>query len=164
MIDKGFSAAILSMGGGASAIEGVDELLSTTYMIGRAISAITFPGIYRIYDFHSSKAPKLKNQRQFTFFAPDSDDEDVNQSERPDESSYSHFFSVLVGEDKIYLENPLAVNEDGWTPLHTCCMSFSTIQAGLSLIDEIVDKGGSVDLKTIAGPGTFNSEWSPLHM
>jgi hypothetical protein len=159
-----FSLSILSMGGGASAIEGVDELLSTTYMIGRAISAITFPGIYRIYDFHSSKAPKLKNQRQFTFFAPDSDDEDENQAQEPEESSYIHFFCVLVGEDKIYLENPLAVNQDGWTALHTCCMSFSTIKAGLSLIDEIVHRGGNIDLKTIAGPGTFNSEWSPLHM
>ena len=152
------------MGGGASAIQGVDEMLSTTYMIGRAISAITFPGMYRIYDFHSDKAPKLKNQKQFTFFALDSDDEDDESDIIPDESSYSHLFSVTVGEDRIYLEDPLEVNDAGWTPLHTCCMSFLNVPAGLILIAETVKRGGSVNLKTIAGPGTFNSEWTPLQM
>lgn len=152
------------MGGGASAMEGVDELLSTTYMIGRAISAITFPGMYRIYDFHSSKAPKLMNQRQFSFFAPDSDDEDDNLENKPEESNYSHIFSVLVGEDRIYLENPLEINDAGWTPLHTCCMSFISVPAGLILIEESVRRGASLDTRTIAGPGTFNCGWTALHM
>ena len=152
------------MGGGASAMEGVDELLSTTYMIGRAISAITFPGMYRIYDFHSSKAPKLKNQRQFSFFAQDSDDEDYSDENQPDESSYSYIFSVVVGEDRIYLENPVETNGAGWTPLHTCCMSFISVSAGLILIEESVRRGVSLDTKTIAGPGTFNSGWTALHM
>jgi hypothetical protein len=35
------------MGGGASSQMGVEDLLTSTYMIGRAISAITFPGMYR---------------------------------------------------------------------------------------------------------------------
>ena len=154
----------LIMGGGASSMQGVDELLSATYMIGRAISAIAFPGMYRIYDFHSSKAPKLKNQRQFTFFAPDSDDEDETLQEKPDESTFSHLFNVLVGEDIIYLENPIEINEAGWTPLHTCCMSFLTVPAGLVLIDEVMRRGANIDTKTVAGPGTFNSEWTCLHM
>lgn len=133
-------------------------------MIGRAIAAITFPGMYRIYDFHSSKAPKLKNQRQFSFFAPDSDDEDEDDDSPPDPSQYSHFFNVQVGEDQVYLEDPTYVNEAGWCALHTCCMSFLTVQAGLALIDETTRKGKNIDTKTLAGPGTFNSQWTPLHM
>ena len=152
------------MGGGASAMQGVDELLSTTYLIGRAISAITFPGMYRIYDFQSDKAPRLKNQRQFTFFAPDSDDEDDFLDKTPDESEYIHLCSVLVGEDRIYLEDPVMINDAGWTPLHTCCMSFVSVSAGLLLIDETIQRGCSLDVKTIAGPGTFNSGWTALHM
>lgn len=152
------------MGGGASTLNGIDELLSATYMIGRAIASISFPGMYRIYDFHSSAAPKLKNQRQFTFFAPDSDSDDEDDQNIPDESGYSHFFSVVIGEDRIYLEDPLLVNEGGWTALHTCCMSFICVPAGISLIDEIVRLRGNLNAKTIHGPGTFNSEWTYLHM
>lgn len=151
------------MGGGASAMQGVDELLSATYIIGRSIAAITFPGMYRIYDFHSKKAPKLKNQRQFSFFAPDSDDEEDDEDAIP-ETNYSHFFNVMVGEDRIYLEDPIEVNDGGWTALHTCCMSFLCVPAGLQLIEEFIKKGGNLDVKTIAGPGTFNSEWTALHM
>ena len=144
----------------------VDQLLSTTMMIGRAIAAITFPGMFRIYDFHSTKAPKLKNQRQFSFFAPDSDDEDDDEDNNgiPDPSEYAHLFNVQVGEDQVYLEDPTFVNEAGWTALHTCCMSFLTVNAGIALIDETIRRGKSVDVKTLAGPGTFNSQWTALHM
>ena len=155
------------MGGGASAIQGggIEDLLSTTYMIGKAIAAITFPGMYRIYDFHSSLAPKLKNQRQFSFFASDSDDEDDQDNIlNPDSSQYSHLFNVMVGEDCIYLEDPTEVNEAGWTPLHACCMSYLTVKAGLAIITETVRRSKSLETKTIAGPGTFNSQWTPLHM
>jgi hypothetical protein len=144
-------------------MQGVDELLSATYIIGRSIAAITFPGMYRIYDFHSTKAPKLKNQRQFSFFAPDSDDENEDEDEIL-ESNYSHFFNVKVGEDVIYLEDPIEINDGGWTALHTCCMSFLCVPAGLQLIEEFVKRGGNLDATTIAGPGTFNSEWTALHM
>ena len=89
------------MGGGASQGASADDLIATTMMIGRAIAAITFPGMYRIYDFHSTKAPKLKNQRQFSFFAPDSDDEDEDDDNPPDPSEYSHLFNVQVGEDQV---------------------------------------------------------------
>lgn len=173
------------MGGGASGMQGVEELITTTYMIGRAIAAITFPGMYRIYDFHSPLAPKLKNaQRSFSFFAADSDDEEDDEDNyggggrrgllgnggEGDENNgsaaevYEKFFSVTVGDDKIYLEDPLYVNESGWTALHTCCMSFMTVPAGLALIDETIRLGGSLDGKTTAGPGTFNKGWTPLQM
>jgi hypothetical protein len=153
------------MGGGISLMEGgLEELLTTTIMIGRAISAVTFPGMYRIYDFHSKRAPRLKNAKQFTFFAPDSDDEDDEEYVVPDPERYEHFFKVMVGEDTIYLENPTEVNESGWTPLHACCMSMSTVQAAFLLIDETVRRGESFEVKTTVGPGTFNKGWTVLHM
>lgn len=146
-------------------MQGMEDLLATTYMIGKAIAAITFPGMYRIYDFHSPRAPRLKAMRNnFSFFAPDSDDEDEDDYQEPPLSAYQHFFKVIVGGDSIYIENPLAANEAGWTPLHACCMSFLTKDAGIALIDEIIAKGGSLDIPTIAGPGTFNKGWTPLHM
>eukprot|EP01040_Poterioochromonas_malhamensis_P003711 gene3711-3966_t len=153
------------MGGGASLMEGVEELVTTTILIGRAISAMTFPGMYRIYDFHSKKAPRLKNVRNFTFFGPDSEEDEENDHETDiDPSDYSHFFKVTVNGDDVYIEDPLEPNEAGWTPLHTCCMSLSTVSAGLTLIEEIVRRGGSFELKTIQGPGTFNRGWTPLQM
>lgn len=145
-------------------IEGVEELMTTTLLIGRAISSMTFPGMFRIYDFHSKKAPRLQNARQFTFFAPDSDDEYENDAPEPDPEVYTKFFKVIVNSDEIYIENPLEVNDSGWTALHTCCMSMSTATAGLALIDEIVRLGGDLEVKTLYGPGTFNKGWTPLQM
>jgi hypothetical protein len=152
------------MGGGVSLIEGVEELVTTTYLIGRAISAIQFPGMYRIYDFHSKLAPKIKNAQRFSLFAPDSDDEEVAESDVIDSSLYSHFFRVLVGEDNVYIENPIFENGAGWTALHACCMSFTTVNAGIALIDETIRLGGSLDVRTKVGPGTFNKGWTPLQM
>eukprot|EP01035_Chromulina_nebulosa_P019811 gene19811-25755_t len=156
------------MGGGASSIQGIEDLLTTTYMIGKAIAAVTFPGMYRIYDFHSNQAPKLKNiQKKFIFFQndeDDDDDDDYDDSDPPDPSQYAHFFHVKVGEDVIYIEDPIKENEAGWTPLHSCCMSFNTIPAGLALIDETLRLNGDLNIKTKSGPGSFNSGWTPLQM
>lgn len=153
------------MGGGVSLMEGVEELVTTTILIGRAISSMTFPGMYRIYDFHSKLAPKLKNARSFTFFSHDSDEENEEEGEQPpDPAVYSHFFHVNVNGDEIYIEDPLKENEAGWTPLHACCMSLSTVSAGLALIDEVVRRGGSFEVQTKVGPGTFNKGWTPLQM
>ncbi len=153
------------MGGGVSLIEGVEELVTTTIIIGRAISAMTFPGMFRIYDFHSKRAPRLKNARSFTFFAPDSDDEDNDEDAPPPHpEEYEHFFKVVVNGDEVYIEEPLCANESGWTALHTCCMSLSTVKAGLELIAETLRLGGNFETKTILGPGTFNKGWTPLQM
>ena len=154
------------MGGGASQMQGVEDLLATTYMIGKAIAAISFPGMYRIYDFHSPLAPKLKNATSFAFFSHESDDEGGGNEEyeEPDISKYSHCFKVTVGQDNIYIEDVLYVNEAGWTALHACCMSFLTKEAGALLVDEIVELGGDIDVKTKSGTGSFNSGWTPLHM
>lgn len=153
------------MGGGVSLVASVEDLVTTTYLIGRAISAISFPGMYRIYDFHSKRAPRLKNAQKFTFFVPDSDDEEEEDDYvPPDPSEYEHFFKVRVGEDDIYLEDVLEENEAGWTPLHSCCMSVNTETAGIAIVDEVLRLGGSLEVKTTAGPGTFNRSWTPLHM
>eukprot|EP01035_Chromulina_nebulosa_P022565 gene22565-29219_t len=153
------------MGGGVSLIENMQEVMVSTILIGRAISAVSFPGMYRIYDFHSARAPKLKNAQRFAFFAPDSDDEDDDDEENvPDPVNYEHLFKVIVGNDVVYIEHPIAQNEAGWTPLHSCCMSTGTIAAGLALIEETLRQGGDFETKTLQGPGTFNKGWTPLHM
>lgn len=141
----------------------MEDILTTTYMIGRAIAAISCPGMYRIHDFHSPLAPRLKNTKSFAFFADESDDEE-GQEFQPDPSVYSNFFNVTVGEDVIYIEDPLDCNESGWTPLHACCMSFMTVSAGMKIIDEIVRRGGNLNIKTTAGPGSFNKGWTALQM
>ena len=147
-------------------MEGVEELMTTTILIGRAMSAVQFPGMYRIYDFHSKKAPRLKNTQRFTpFYFPESDDEEeTNTDYVPDPSEYEHFFKVKVGDDTIYIEDPLMENAAGWTALHTCCMSLQTVNAGLLLIEEMLRRGGHLDTKTVAGPGTFNRGWTALQM
>lgn len=149
----------------------LDELRSTALMIGRAIAAMSFPGMYRIYDFHSQKAPKLKNLTKFSFSFFDDDNEDdeddndeLNQPNHIDPSEYENLFHVQVGEDIIYLDDPLQENEAGWTPLHTCCLSMLTLEAGLLLVDEVKRRGGSLDIPTKHGPGSFNKGWTPLSM
>lgn len=149
--------------------EGVEQLMTTALMIGRAISAVAFPGMYRIYDFHSKKAPKLKNGRKFTpFFSNDSDDEEEEEEEdenyEPNPADYAHFFHVRAGGDTVYIEDPLQENEAGWTPLHACCMSLQTVEAGMELIEEMARRGGHFDTKTVSGPGTFNRGWTALQM
>lgn len=153
------------MGGGASGMGGVEQLLQTTIMIGKAISGVSFPGMHRIYDFHSELAPPLKNKAQFMFFGfEEDDDEEEKEQVTVDRAQYEHLFHVTVGEDVVYLEEPLCVNEAGWTPLHTCCMSMQTCAAAMALIDENIKRGGNLDIKTKQGPGTFNSGWTCLHI
>lgn len=136
------------MGAGASSVQGMEELLQTSYMIGKAISAITFPGMYRIYDFHSSLAPALRNARQFTFFGMESDGEDDDDAQAIDPAIYEHMFHLRVGEDSVYIEDPCSENEAGWTPLHTCCMSFQMIGPADRLIDEMLEQKHTLDTKT----------------
>ena len=100
------------MGAGGS-IQGMEELLQTSQMIGKALSSIKFPGMYRLSDFHSNKAPKLNN-RAFTFFGMESDDdnEDGENKEIPEEE-YIHLFHATVGDDEIYIDDPLQCNDAG---------------------------------------------------
>ena len=88
------------MGGGASS-GGVEGLLATTLMVGRAIAGVyRNPGMYRIQDFHSEKAPRLKSAAkvQFAFFGQESDsDEEVEDDyEPPSPIEYEHMFNIEV--------------------------------------------------------------------
>lgn len=126
--------------------------------------------MYRLYDFHSDKAPKLKIAARptfkFSFLNQDSDssEEEEEEENEPDEADYSHLFKVMAGEYAVYIDDPLVENEAGWTPLHTTCMSLGTVEAGLLLIEETVRRGGSFETKTRHGPGHFNKGWTPLHV
>lgn len=144
------------MGGGASSIA-LDDLLATTVAIGQAIAAISFPGMYRIYDFHSKRAPRLKSASiGMSMFSPMALEEDDPQDADPE--VFSKFFSVKVGNDTIFLEDPTFVNDAGWTALHTCCMSFSTAAAGAALVEEYIRLDFTLDTRTNHGPGSFNRE------
>ena len=144
------------MGGGASTIA-LDDLLATTVAIGQAIAAISFPGMYRIYDFQSKRAPRLKNASigMTMFSSADNYDDDPQEA---DSEIFSKFFSVKVGSDTVYLEDPTFVNDAGWTALHTCCMSFSTASAGAALVDEFIRRDFTLDTRTKHGPGSFNRD------
>ena len=72
--------------------------------------------------------------------------------------------TLEIGQDRVVLDAANVPNDDGWTPLHACCHSHSTVAAGLRLVDEIARAGGSLDLKTARGPGAYNAGWTPLHM
>ena len=158
-------------------------------MIGRAIAAINCPGMFTIYDFHSTKAPKLKlnnpmANNPFAMLTNGEEEDDEDESFK-DPDVYNQFFCVEVGEDKIYIEDVLYSNMSGWLPLHACWMSNVTLDAALKLIDEMLreerrraadrrtlegkessprDNINFLDLPTVNGPGTFNSRWTPLHM
>lgn len=154
------------MGGGASSLN-MEDLIQTTVMVGRAIASLSFPGMYRLVDFHSSKAPKLRSTRHFVLFSDDSEEDDAGQGQSqagPPLESYEHMFRVEVNEEFIYLEDVCRVNDQGWQALHTCCMSYITAPAGLLIVDEMVRLGAPLDQKTKLGPGTFNREWTALHM
>jgi len=152
------------MGGGASS-QGLEEVLTETFQLGRQLVAVSFPGMYRIYDFHSRKAPRIKNSAPFSMLClMDSDDEEEEEQGAIVSTEYESLFNVKVGNDTVYFEDVNEVNDAGWTALHTCCMSYQTVDAGLNLIKEMTRLHGSLDVKTVTGPGAFNSGWSPLHM
>ena len=158
------------MGGGASS-GGIEGILATTLMVGRAIAGVyRNPGMYRLQDFHSEKAPRLKSAKPptFVFFGQeDDDDEDEEEDdgyEPPSPIEYEHMFSVEMNDETIYIEDVNVVNEEGWTALHASCMSFVAVPAATKIIDEIKRTGGSLDRMTLAGPGSFNKGWTPLHM
>ena len=47
------------MGAGASADGGeLEQLVACTYLLGQALSSMSFPDMYRIQDFHADDAPR----------------------------------------------------------------------------------------------------------
>jgi len=86
-----------------------------------------------------------------------------------DESDGEKYLVVQVGEDRIVLDRQKLNqgNVDGWTPLHSCCHTLNTVDAGHKILLELMKQGYSssdLNLKTSRGPGSFSSEWTPLHI
>ena len=140
----------------------MEDLIQTTVMVGRAIASISFPGMFRIYDFHSRLAPRLKSARHFVLFSDESDGDD--SAPTPEPSVYEHLFKVVVNGESVYLEDVAYVNDQGWNALQTCCMSYVTAPAGIAIVAEMVRVGANLEQETILGPGTFNRGWTALHM
>ncbi|GMI15451.1 hypothetical protein TrVE_jg3540 [Triparma verrucosa] len=218
------------MGAGASSQNqtSLDLILTKSALIGRAFSALTFPSLYRLQDFHSTSAPPLITEDAPALFSAifgedgilasssnglsriqidskgcsvdNSDLEESKDSEDDDDQEISERrksrrrsgptqifkveninddvkvvgepgwtedgsqFAVVVGNDRIMLDSVTEQNEDGWTPLHACCHSFTTSEAALLLISEVVNLKGDLNLKTTAGPGAYSKGWTALHM
>jgi hypothetical protein len=94
------------MGAGASSVHEVD-LGVTTLVLGQALAAITFPDMFRLQDFHSPRAPRLRRIITITWFggiqAVEDDDQDEEAQDPPPEQ-YQHMFHVQLGDQTIYIE------------------------------------------------------------
>ena len=187
------------MGAGASSGNGGQvDVLSATAMVGRAFSAITFPDLYKIQDFHSDDAPPLKQVGMPPIFAAifgnngifaeikkefdlqngieadpeeektDSiDPKNIEEEEIPlGESGVTDDgrFAIVTGEDRVILDNVSKANEDGWTPLHACCHSFTTASAALLLIDQMAASKGDLNQKTLNGKSLSTTPLSSTNL
>ena len=55
------------MGAGASADGGeLEQLVACTYLLGQALSSMSFPDMYRIQDFHADDAPRSVSYTHLT--------------------------------------------------------------------------------------------------
>ena len=66
------------------------------------------------------KAPKLKSLERPRFFfgfqsylGDESEEESEKEEDQPDPSLYAHYFNVTLGDEQIYIEDPLEPNEAG---------------------------------------------------
>eukprot|EP00505_MAST-04D_sp_SCG-Rhode-Island_P002120 Stramenopile-MAST_4_protein_2120 len=73
--------------------------------------------------------------------------------------------SVMVPDAGLVILRTLnEPNKDGWTPLHACCHSIDMVQAAKVLIEEILNQGGDLNMKTKRGPGSLANGYTPLHI
>ena len=177
---------------GAAFLQEAEELLTCSLLLGRAVAALSFPDMYRIQDFHAQNAPQLDSRRKtaraerdlFAMFddmgedgeddgeagsrlisAAKTEEDDERQRQIEEDYNYEDHFVVVVGNDKIVIDDVRFKNEDGWTPLHSCCHSHTAVSAGLAIIQQMSQtENCSFEQKTLRGPGTHNSGWSALHM
>ncbi|CAM9681476.1 unnamed protein product, partial [Heterosigma akashiwo] len=126
------------MGGAASAqvvtIGEIEDVVACSLLLGRAIAAISFPDMYRIYDFHCKDAPPLFSLEDDDDDLPDLIDVSEDQSDAKDEEEVEEkkenpeedippknyktegLLALKVGEDTVYIEDPNRQNEAGWLP------------------------------------------------
>ncbi len=113
--------------------------------------------MYRIQDFHSTEAPALESgMPQFFGGMELVGDDDCGEMDPfaallvanarahavPSGSfnggSFNYddprYLVVVASDERIVIEDVAAQNEDGWTPLHACCHTFTTVSAGIAII------------------------------
>lgn len=114
------------MGAGASSMQELD-LGVTTLVLGQALAAITFPDMFRLHDFHSPKAPRLRSMVSITWFGGIQDlgsDEQDDDYETPPPEQYEHLFHVQLGDQMIYIDG-----EKGLLLVDCCCLICSSLSA-----------------------------------
>ena len=88
------------MGAGASADGGeLEQLVACTYLLGQALSSMSFPDMYRIQDFHADDAPRLRSDLGLL---ADRENEE-REEERP--FDYSERFHVTVSGERIVVDD-----------------------------------------------------------
>mmetsp|Transcript_16000 Transcript_16000/g.48874 ORF Transcript_16000/g.48874 Transcript_16000/m.48874 type:complete len:587 (+) Transcript_16000:330-2090(+) len=136
--------------------------------------------MYSIYDFHAEDAPPLTRRPTTTGRTPfganfakeepgEGDDAAAaaaEEAEAKDPSDYATEgkFMVAMGDEKVYIDDVTVTNEAGWTPLHACCHSVGAVAAGKEVLAEVVRVNGDLNARTERGPGSFNANWTALHM
>ena len=90
--------------------------------------------------------------------------EPVDVTDLPEEES-AYIMVPFQGRKLAILKSNLGTpNADGWTPLHAACHQFSAAEAAALIIEEMSAQGQDFNLKTLRGPGSFASSWTPLHI
>ncbi|KAH9125949.1 hypothetical protein AeMF1_003529 [Aphanomyces euteiches] len=182
------------MGGGISTQGDLSQMIACTMMIGEAMFQgldpryVRFPDMYRLYDFHVGKT-KFRSHKPggsvtYVVFNADGSTGVLDRSKLQEEASSapkgdsnatdideedtSKYLIVHVGEDRIVLalEALNTPNDDGWTPLHASCHTLNAAEAGKTIIKAILaqDPSANLNQKTIRGPGSFTSGYTPLHI
>lgn len=90
------------------------------------------------------------------------DDDDANLPADSD----ANVLVLFVGNDKVVLDKATLSqpNFDGWTPLHACCHTVNTQEAGIAILNELVAQRADLNIATKRGPGSFSCGWTPLHI
>mmetsp|Transcript_28656 Transcript_28656/g.46266 ORF Transcript_28656/g.46266 Transcript_28656/m.46266 type:complete len:515 (-) Transcript_28656:60-1604(-) len=55
-------------------------------------------------------------------------------------------------------------NEGGWNVLHAACHQAAVSSGAIKIIKIFRERGYDIDAKTLRGPGSYASGWTPLHM
>ena len=152
------------MGAGASSDGGeLEQLVACTYLLGQALASMSFPDMYRVQDFHAADAPKLQSASNGLLGGVS--EPPISQADGSvPVFDYGSRFNVLVGGERVVVDDPALENEDGWTSLHACCHSQGTVAAALAIVEEFARRKAGFEAKTRRGPGAYNAGWTALHM
>ena len=146
------------MGAGASTEHEIEAVFACTVLIGEAMMQgldpryVSFPDMFRIYDFHvgpkqfTSPSAGILIQSQPTLH--NVLDDAKNTQEGNFEVDEAQHLVVMVDKDRVVLprKDLLRPNAEGWTALHACCHTANTVKAGSDIIKAIrMEATGEVD-------------------